>query len=111
MADDENSYAEDGKLYISPTLTVHKIGPYQLEHGHIRLENCTDSNPSNCERKAAGNVIINPIRSARLTTEKDFSFKYGRIEVIAKVPEGDWLWPGKHGFEILSQIFTFIIAF
>lgn len=94
MADDENSYGKDGKLYISPTLTVDKIGQDQLEHGHINLDGCTDKDRSNCERKAGGNTIINPVRSARLTTEKSFSFKYGRIEVIAKVPQGDWLWPG-----------------
>lgn len=97
VADDENSYGKNGKLYISPTLTVDKIGQEQLEHGHIRLEGCTDPDPSNCERQAGGNTIINPIRSARLTTAKSFSFKYGRIEVIAKAPQGDWLWPGKYG--------------
>lgn len=96
MADDENSYEKDGKLYITPTLTADKIGKDQVEHGHIHLENCTDQNRANCERKAGGNTIINPVRSARLTTEKSFSFKYGRIEVLAKVPLGDWLWPGEN---------------
>lgn len=32
-------------------------------------------------------------------TAESFSFKYGRMEVIAKLPAGDWLWPG------LLQIF------
>lgn len=83
-------------MYISPTLTVDKIGKDKLEHGHIHLEDCTDSNEANCDFKAGGNNIIKPVRSARLTTEKSFSFKYGRIEVIAKVPQGDWLWPGEN---------------
>lgn len=96
MADNENSYGKNGKLYISPTLTVDKIGKDKLEHGHIHLEDCTDSNKANCDFKAGENIIIKPVRSARLTTEKSFSFKYGRVEVIAKVPQGDWLWPGKY---------------
>lgn len=100
VADDENSYGKDGKLYITPTLTADKIGKDQVEHGHIHLKDCTDLNKANCERKAGGNIIINPVRSARLTTEKSFSFKYGRIEILAKLPLGDWLWPGKNSFEI-----------
>lgn len=42
------------------------------------------------------NNILNPVRSARLHTRNSFSFKYGKIEVIAKMPTGDWMWPGKH---------------
>jgi len=37
--------------------------------------------------------IINPIRSARIRTVESFAFKYGRVEVSAKTPAGDWLWP------------------
>lgn len=93
--DDENSFANDGKLYIKPTLTEDKIGRDKLLHGYIKLQNCTDQNEENCERQAGGDIIINPIRSARLITKESFSFKYGRAEVTAKIPTGDWLWPGK----------------
>ena len=31
--------------------------------------------------------------SARLRTVNSFSFRYGRVEVRAKIPSGDWLWP------------------
>ncbi|KAH6905306.1 concanavalin A-like lectin/glucanase domain-containing protein [Coprinopsis sp. MPI-PUGE-AT-0042] len=37
--------------------------------------------------------IINPVRSARLTTRLSASIRYGRVEVRAKIPTGDWLWP------------------
>lgn len=36
---------------------------------------------------------MNPIRSARLRTAESFSFKYGTVEVRAKLPTGDWIWP------------------
>jgi beta-glucanase (GH16 family) len=38
-------------------------------------------------------TIINPVRSARLTTKGSKSILYGRVEVTAKLPQGDWLWP------------------
>jgi beta-glucanase (GH16 family) len=37
--------------------------------------------------------IINPVRSARLTTAGKKTIKYGRVEVLAKMPKGDWMWP------------------
>lgn len=94
VADDENSFAKDGKLHIEPTLTADKIGYEAVEKGYVQLDDCTDSNKANCERRAGGNIVINPVRSARLTTGNSFSFKYGHVEVIAKIPVGDWLWPG-----------------
>ncbi|KAI3615033.1 glycoside hydrolase family 16 protein [Moniliophthora roreri] len=37
--------------------------------------------------------IINPVQSARLSTRRSASIKYGKVEVRAKIPTGDWLWP------------------
>lgn len=37
--------------------------------------------------------IINPVRSARLNTKGKKSIRYGRVEVTARMPKGDWLWP------------------
>lgn len=100
----------NNKLHIKPTLTEEKIGNDQIENGYVRLDDCTDADKKQCERRATGNIIINPIRSARLKTEKSFSFKYGRVEVIAKTPQGDWLWPGKgiffKIFHLMRQLST-----
>lgn len=82
---------KDGKLYIKPTLTQATIGAYQLEHGNVYLSDCTDFNRENCKQKADKIVIIHPVQSARLDTKYNFSFKFGRIEVIAKIATGDWL--------------------
>jgi Glycosyl hydrolases family 16 len=38
-------------------------------------------------------TIINPIQSARLTTRYSASIRYGKVEIVAKMPTGDWLWP------------------
>ena len=39
------------------------------------------------------NTIIPPVRSARLNTKGKKAITYGRIEVMARLPVGDWLWP------------------
>ena len=31
--------------------------------------------------------------SARLTTKGSHSIRFGKVEVVAKLPRGDWLWP------------------
>jgi beta-glucanase (GH16 family) len=38
-------------------------------------------------------TIINPVRSARLNTKGKKTLRYGRVEVVAKMPKGNWLWP------------------
>lgn len=37
--------------------------------------------------------ILPPVMSARISTRKSASLKFGRVEVVAKLPTGDWLWP------------------
>jgi len=38
-------------------------------------------------------TIVNPVKSGRINTKAGARIKYGRIEVVAKMPAGDWLWP------------------
>jgi len=38
--------------------------------------------------------IIPPVMSAKLTTKDHYSSLYGQLEVIAKLPTGDWIVPG-----------------
>ncbi|KAF7268731.1 hypothetical protein GWI33_018084 [Rhynchophorus ferrugineus] len=46
-----------------------------------------------CQQQPLGWFILPPVLSSQLTTKGKFSFKYGRIEVKAKLPKGDWLYP------------------
>lgn len=46
-----------------------------------------------CERTGAPDNILNPIRSAALRTINSFWFRYGKVEIRARIPAGDWLWP------------------
>lgn len=54
---------------------------------------CTNAQFYGCERIGNSFHIINPIKSARIRTLNSFAFKYGKVEINAKTPLGDWLWP------------------
>ncbi|KAJ6589374.1 concanavalin A-like lectin/glucanase domain-containing protein [Mycena capillaripes] len=48
--------------------------------------------------------ILPPIMSARISTRKTASVKFGRVEVVAKLPTGDWLWPAIWMLPVDSEI-------
>ncbi|GAC99142.1 glycoside hydrolase [Pseudozyma hubeiensis SY62] len=96
-----NSFVEDGKLYIVPTLTSDALGDAAITNGYTlnltAAGACTAANKSdaNCAvvSNATTGVILPPIQSARLMTNFSRSIKYGRVEVKARMPTGDWIWP------------------
>ncbi|SNC61541.1 Beta-glucanase, GH16 family [Hymenobacter gelipurpurascens] len=69
--------------------------------GNNELQNYTNS-PENAFLTSAGNLVIeakrqqsgnNAYTSARLITKGKQSFKFGRIDVRAKLPKGKGIWP------------------
>ncbi|EMD36047.1 glycoside hydrolase family 16 protein [Gelatoporia subvermispora B] len=92
-----NSFVKDGKLYIVPTLTSDVIGLDNVLKGPYtyNISGCTNTNISACGAVANETLgtVINPVMSARLTTQRSHSIRYGKVEVVAKIPRGDWLWP------------------
>ncbi|KAJ8930603.1 hypothetical protein NQ314_016573 [Rhamnusium bicolor] len=85
-------------------VTLGGGGPMRLEkiflyHGTLSLiggipvDQCTNPQWYGCERTGKPDSVLNPIKSARIRTVDSFSFKYGRVDVRAKLPGGDWLWP------------------
>ncbi|PFH48494.1 glycoside hydrolase family 16 protein [Amanita thiersii Skay4041] len=112
-----NSFVKDGFLYIVPTLTADNIGWDAIYDGTVyNITGCTflDTQPnggyvtqdgyryfdqasyyracSAISNRTLG-TVINPVQSARITTRKSASIKFGRVEVRAKMPTGDWMWP------------------
>lgn len=96
-----NSFVRDGVLFLKPTLTSELVGDESLMHGtELNLwgstpaDMCTGNAFYGCQRSGgAGGNVLNPIQSARLRTAQSFSFRYGRVEIKAKLPRGDWIWP------------------
>ncbi|KAK7408697.1 hypothetical protein QQX98_009112 [Neonectria punicea] len=112
--DPKNSYVDAQGLHIVPTMTLEstKITYGQLTNGYtvnltkdgsctLREQRITQqtvnewvrSQPCAAISNATRGLIINPVRSARLTTAGNKAIKYGRVEVVAKMPKGDWMWP------------------
>ena len=97
-----NSYVKDGALYIQPSLLADEIGEANLKGNGYTLDVwggapadlCTSNMDYGCSRIAGGGGnYLNPIKSARIRTVNGFTFTYGKVEVRARLPKGDWLWP------------------
>jgi len=56
---------------------------------------CTGTTYLDCHAitNTTNSSIINPVKSGRINTKLGANIKYGRVEVEAKLPSGDWLWP------------------
>ncbi|KAF2643361.1 putative gram-negative bacteria binding protein [Massarina eburnea CBS 473.64] len=99
--DPKNAYTDAEGLHIVPTLTTEStsISKDQMMDNYVLNlttdGTCTAEGIDECSirsNKTAG-TVINPVRSARLTTKGKKSIKFGKVEVVAKMPQGDWLWP------------------
>ncbi|KAJ6524269.1 glycoside hydrolase family 16 protein, partial [Mycena vulgaris] len=119
-ASSNNSFLQNGNLYLVPTLTPGwPFADGTTYNSTACTFNLTAPNggflPSGafdwdgyftaCSRttNSTAGTIINPVQSARLSTlvsahgdestHSRGSLRYGKVEVRAKMPVGDWLWP------------------
>jgi len=93
--DEENVFIRDGKLVIMPTLQDAKLIEGNTVINLTANGTCTSTVPSNCVTitNIGNGTIVQPVRSGRINTKKGATIKYGRVEVTAQLPAGDWLWP------------------
>jgi hypothetical protein len=94
-SDPENVFIKDGMLYLKPTLQDETLITTNNVINLTASGLCTSDLWSNCvtSTNITNGTIIPPVRSARLNTKMGATIKYGRVEVKAKIPKGDWLWP------------------
>lgn len=105
-----NSFVEDGKLFIVPTLTADVIGEAAMLSGGIvnltATGTCTGTTTAECVAISNMTVdattlgvfnssytMIPPIQSARLSTNISAAIRFGRVEVKVKNPTCQWCWP------------------
>ncbi|XP_076282950.1 beta-1,3-glucan-binding protein 2-like [Lasioglossum baleicum] len=89
----ENVYVRDGNLYIKPVLLKQKYG-LAFVQGTLQLNKCTaEVGTRDCIRTGNAWDVLPPVISGRLNTKPSFNFMYGKIQVRAKLPRGDWLYP------------------
>ncbi|XP_050668501.1 beta-1,3-glucan-binding protein-like isoform X1 [Leptidea sinapis] len=82
---------ERGALHIRPLLQQNLpfFNNESLYSGTLDLRNrCTGSM---CWVEGAGSLILPPVVSGRIRSR--FAFQYGTVEIRAKLPRGDWIYP------------------
>lgn len=92
---DENVFIKDDILHIVPTLQDATLLTTNNTLNLTQLGICTSDMWYNCvaTTNTTNGTIINPVKSGRINTKNGANIKYGRVEVVAKMPQGDWLWP------------------
>jgi len=92
---DENVFVQDGMLVIKPTLQDAALIETNSVINLLKDGTCTSDLWSNCVAvtNTTNGTIVNPVKSGRINTKVAASIKYGRVEVEARLPAGDWLWP------------------
>ncbi|KAK3939750.1 glycoside hydrolase [Diplogelasinospora grovesii] len=92
-----NVYVENGHLMIKATPQDDSLLQKDTTIDLLKDGTCTSTSPAACiavTNTTAGNSsIVPPVLSGRINTKPGASIKYGRVEVTAKMPVGDWLWP------------------
>jgi hypothetical protein len=93
---DENVHIRNNMLHIQPTLQDSKL--VETDGTILNLTKqgiCSSPKWYNCiaVTNHTNSSIVNPVKSGRVSTKTSAKIKYGRIEVVAKLPTGDWLWP------------------
>lgn len=95
----ENLFVNGSHLFIRATLQDEDLVTKDnvLDLGPKGSGTCTGRGRREClaaTNTTAGNSsIVPPVLSARINTKASARIKYGRVEVVAKLPKGDWLWP------------------
>lgn len=93
-ADEENVFVDEVGLNIMPTLQDEDL---MNTHGAaINLgKECTANNSDYCSARTDthNGTVVPPVKSARINTSKQKYITYGRVDIVAKLPAGDWLWP------------------
>lgn len=84
----------NGTAIIKPIILNDVYGDDAISKGLDFAFDCTgEFNTSGCKRAANVDNILPPFITAQFSTINSFKFKYGRVEVRAKLPSGDWVFP------------------
>lgn len=77
------------------------------------LDRCTGTPGSqDCKRQASSYNINPPVQSAQVITKDTFNFRYGIVNIRAKLPAGDWIIPRTYlrlrlSFDLYVMLFSY----
>ncbi|XP_053953907.1 gram-negative bacteria-binding protein 2-like isoform X1 [Anastrepha ludens] len=86
---------QNGSLLITPSISTRRQNE-TFDITGCNAPACYKNRTETCiykKQKRRFYMYPPPVDSAKINTANAFSFTYGRIEVSAKLPEGDWLIP------------------
>ncbi|KAB0796439.1 hypothetical protein PPYR_10500 [Photinus pyralis] len=95
-ANSTNLYVKDNALHIRPTLLEDTYGEgFVTESNGLDLGIvCTGLYGTlQCVQRPRAWIVLPPVVSAQISTTDYFSFKYGIVEIRARLPAGDWIYP------------------
>ncbi|XP_053401685.1 beta-1,3-glucan-binding protein-like isoform X2 [Mercenaria mercenaria] len=96
VPDKRNIYTRNGHLFIKPTLTIEdpRFNEWSLTNGVMDMYElygyCTNSDRWGCKREGKY-VLLPPVMSGKIKSKN--TIRFGSVEVRAKTPTGDWIWP------------------
>ncbi|KAH3775029.1 beta-1,3-glucan-binding protein-like [Dreissena polymorpha] len=89
-----NVFTRNGHLFLKPTLTSEKFNEGYLHTGTMDVAQlwgrCTNADRYGCVRHGRDGLLP-PVMSGKITSKK--TIRFGRVNVRARVPQGDWIWP------------------
>lgn len=94
--DNKNVFTRDGHLHIHPIPTVNdnRFSESFLHTGVMDLTSlfgyCTEPALNGCHRDGHDGILP-PVMSGKLKSVP--TMKYGVLEIRARIPKGDWIWP------------------
>jgi len=94
--DQKNVFTKNGALYLQPITTISdsRFDENYLTHGKMDMTQlfgvCTQSAQYGCTREGKYGILP-PVMSGKVKSVP--TMKYGVIEVRARIPTGDWIWP------------------
>ncbi|XP_060553353.1 beta-1,3-glucan-binding protein-like [Ruditapes philippinarum] len=97
VPDARNVFTRNGHLFIKPTLTTDhpNYNDASLHTGVMDLKQmygyCTNADRYGCYRRGSDGILP-PVMSGKIKSKTNIRF--GVVEVMARIPRGDWIWPG-----------------
>jgi len=94
--EDYNVFTRNGNLMLKPTLTTDdpRWDEGWLHSGVMDMQSlygeCTQSAQYGCHREGKYGILP-PVMSGKVKSKP--TIRYGSVEVRARIPKGDWIWP------------------
>ncbi|XP_031346733.1 beta-1,3-glucan-binding protein-like isoform X2 [Photinus pyralis] len=84
---EDTRFIKDNKLHLKPNAVAEAEvrGTLNLRDG------CTGTKETECFYEQRSSFLLPPVKSAKIVSKT--SFKYGKVEIRAQLPRGDWIFP------------------